>query len=277
MIEYLNLLEDVLTHGKSRSDPQGVGNYSIFGRQVHYHLKDGFPLITTRDMTKQWRVLVGELLWILSGSTNTNDLHRNGIKLWDQWDTLETSGKLGFPKGELGPTYGHQLRNFNGRIDQLTQVINMLKLRPDTRRGIISYWNLEEVEIDGQEKIFIAPCIAMLHLSKQDDELNLHMFQRAADLAAGVPFDVAQYALLLMMAANELKLKPGTLVHTLSDAHIYKDQIPAVKQLLQRQPKPRPLVTIKDSLSGDLFNHQIEDFNLHNYDPHPPIKIPVAT
>ncbi len=276
MIEYLTLLDDVLTNGKAKTDPQGVGNYSVFGRQVRFDLKDGFPLITCRDMKGPWKALRAELLWILSGSTNAYDLHQYGVKLWDQWATPETSGKLGYSNGELGPVYGHQLRKWDGDTDQLTQVMNMMKARPNTRRGMISYWNLKDIEIDLHEITFIAPCVAMLHFSHQDGDLNLHLFQRAVDLAGGAPFDIAQYSLLLMMAAHELNMQPGTLVYTLSDAHIYKNQVDQVKELLKRQPYSRPGVNIIYN-SQDSFQHQMDDFQLTNYEAHPAMKIPVST
>ena len=277
MVKYLELVEDVLTHGKLKKGSQAVSALTVYGRQIHYNLGEGFPLITTRDMSGSWRALVGELLWIMSGSDKAGDLHKHGVHLWDQWATPQTSGKLGLPDGELGPIYGPQLRNFGGKVDQLTQVIGMLQRNPNTRRAMISLWNLGDVEIDGVEKVFIAPCVAMLHFTHQDGELGLHVFQRSVDVPIGVPFDVAEYALFLMLVAKEVGLKPSTLVHTMSDTHIYEDQVPAMKELLKRKPRSRPTITITDSPSGGLLDHRVEDFQLHGYDPHPRIKIPVAT
>ncbi len=271
MIEYLTLLDDVLTNGKTKTDPQGVGNISVFGRQVRFDLKDGLPLITCRDMTGPWKALRAELIWILSGSTNAHDLHKHGVHLWDQW-----GGKLGYPEGELGPTYGHQLRKWDGDTDQLTQIRNMLRARPDTRRAMISYWNLKDIEIDLKEISFLAPCVAMLHFSHQDGNLDLHVFQRSIDLPVGAPFDIAQYSLLLMMMGHELNMNPRSLVYTMSDTHIYTNQIEQAKELLKRKPYPRPNVNIVYS-SQDSFKHELEDFQLQNYKSHPAMKIPVST
>ncbi len=321
MNEYLDTVEYVLTYGKVKQGAQAVKKISTFETpKIVYNLEEGFPLITTRDMSKTLKALYGELLWIISGSTNVNDLHKSGIRLWDQWATPETSGKLGFTNGNLGPVYGHELRNYGGSdpdaqiqpygydqlfysrppglltrisqalhlskkegppqikgINQLDQIIGMLKRSPDTGRALITFWNPGDVEVDGQEKVFIAPCIAMLHFFHQEGELGLHIFQRSADLGVGVPFDTAEMALLLSMVALELKMKPKRLIHTLSDAHIYEDQVPFMKELLKRNPRRKPTISISETPSGTIYDHKLEDFHLENYDPYPPMKIPVAT
>jgi thymidylate synthase len=239
-------------------------------------MDEGFPLITSRNMSGSWRALCAELLWIMSGSTNANDLHKHGSKLWDRW-AKASEEKLGFQNGELGPTYGHQMRQFAGSVDQLTQVQLMLKRDPNTRRAMISYWNLGDVEdMDGTHRVDVAPCISLLHFVQMEEgKLDLHMVQRSADVPVGVPFDVAEYALLLQMMAKEVNLKPGTLVHTLSDAHIYDNQVEKAKELLKRKPFPRPEVRIDDSSTGLIFDHKVEDFHLENYQAHPKVQFDV--
>jgi thymidylate synthase len=278
MVQYLQLVEDILRHGKSRQSQKAMGTRAILGRQVRYNLADGFPLLTTRDLSGSWKALVGELLWIMSGSTNANDLHQYGTKLWDRW-AQASAEKLGMTDGNLGPTYGHQMRNFAGKTDQLKQVSLMLKRDPHTRRAMISYWNLGDVEdIDGKHIVDVAPCITLMHfVSIEDGILDLHMVQRSADVPVGVPFDVAEYALLLTLMSQEVGLKPGTLVHTMSDAHIYNNQIPSMEELLTRKPLPLPKVTILPSPTNSMFDHRPEDFVLENYQSHPKMKIEVET
>ena len=277
MKEYLDLVEDVMTNGKPRQGPKPEGTIAVFGRQVRYNLADGFPLITTRDLSKSWlKVIVPELLWIISGSTNANDLHKYGSNLWDKW-AKAAEEKVGYQNGELGPIYGHQLRNFGGQVDQLTQVIGMLQREPETRRAIISLWNLSDVETpEGKHTVDVAPCIAMFHFAQMGGKLDLIMTQRSADIPIGVQNDVAEWALFQMLIAKEVNLPQGEFIHNLDDAHIYVDQIPAMKELLTREPKVRPDVTIANSLTGTIYDHVVEDFQLLNYNPHPPIKIPVA-
>ena len=288
MIEYLELVDHVLTHGTSRQGPKPESTLTVFGAQVKYDLSKGFPLITSRDLSGSWTAMRAELLWIMSGSTNANDLHQYGSHLWDRWaKAAQEKLDMGYHNGELGPIYGHQLRNFAGKIDQLTQVEGMLKRDPQTRRAMISFWNLGDVEEpNGRHIVDVAPCIAMLHFARMAyptadgqtvDKLDLHMIQRSADIPIGVPFDVAEWGgLFLMSIAKEVNLPPGTFTHTLSDAHIYKNQIPAMKELLKRTPNPRPWVTIKDSPTGLIYDHQVSDFELHDYHPHPKMEIPVA-
>ena len=277
MIEYLDLVEDVLTNGKYRESQKPEKSIDAFFRTVRYNLEDGFPLITTRDMSQAWPTLVAEKLWIMSGSTNAYDLLNNyGSKLWLKW-AKAAEEKLGYKNGELGPTYGYQLRNFAGKTDQLVRVLDMLKKDPRTRKAIISYWNLGDVvNPDCTNVVDVAPCILDLHFVVLDGKLNLGYDQRSADIGVGVPFDTAQHALWLMMFAKELSLPPGELAINFHLPHVYEFQIPAMKELLKRKPYPRPRVTISDSPSGTIFDHRVEDFQLHDYQAHPAMKIPVA-
>lgn len=289
MVEYLELVDNVLTNGRPRQGQKPEGTIAVFGAQVRYDLSEGFPLITTRDMSKSWKAMVGELLWIFSGSTNTDDLHKYGTKLWDKWgDASDRKLDMGYPRHELGPSYGYQLRNFAGKVDQLTQVEMMLKRDPQTRRAMISFWNLGDVEKpDGQHVVDVAPCITLLHFACMnyatsdeggENRLDLHMVERSADVPVGVPFDTAEWGgIFLALMAKSVGLKPGTFIHTLSDAHIYNVQIPAMKELLKREPRPRPRLKITDVIKP-LDEYTPTDFQLLDYNnPHPPIEgIPVV-
>lgn len=277
MVEYLDLIDDILTHGKFRQGQKNVGTIAVVGRQVRYKFKDGFPLITTRDIRPSWeKIIVPELLWIMSGSTNAHDLHKHGSHLWDKWAKIAEE-KLHYQDGELGPVYGYQLRNFGGKTDQLTQVVDMLKRDPQTRRAKISFWNLGDVEKpDGTHIVNVANCINSLHFLTIGNELNMILDQRSADVPVGVPHDIAGWAIFQMLIAREVDLQPGELIHNLGDTHIYENQIPAMKELLKRNPKNRPTITISDSPSGTLYDHKVSDFQLNGYDPHSSIKIPVA-
>lgn len=276
MIEYLDLVEDVLTNGEIRQGQKPEKALTVCGRQVRYDLNDGFPLLTTRDLTKTWqKVIIPELLWIMSGSTNANDLHKYGSNLWDKW-AQASEEKIGTKNGELGPTYGHQMRNFGGKVDQLAQVIGMIKRDPNTRRAMISFWNLGDVEdLEGKHIVDVAPCISLLHFEQINGKLNLMITQRSADVPIGVPSDIAEYSLFLKLVAKEVGLKPGSLIHTTNDTHIYLNQIETMKELLKREPRKRPEVIIKDSPSGTIYDHSVEDFILENYNPHPRMTIPV--
>lgn len=278
MVEYLRLINQALTlRHRNQTNPNRPGRFTIFGTQIHHDLDNGFPLITTRDMGGSWNAITGELLWILSGNTNANVLkEKYSVSLWQRWATPATSGKLGFYNGELGPIYGELLRSNDG-VDQLLQIIGMLKRNPNASRAVINYWNLSKIEIDGVEKVFIAPCIAMLHFLYDQGRLNMHIFQRSVDLMVGFPFDFAQYSIFLMLVAKETNMSPGMVVHTGSDAHVYEDQEEAAKILLLRTPRPLPQITISNNQPGNILNHEQRDFILTNYNPHPAIKnIPVA-
>lgn len=274
MRQYLDLLEYVLQHGERKTDPQGVGNLAICGYQMRFDLNDGFPLITTRSMKGSWKAMVHELLWFLSGSTKVSDLNKHDVHIWDIWATPEICGPLGLEPGDLGPVYGKQWRAFNGGgpqpVDQIKKVIDDLKTNPDSRRLVVSAWNPVEVE-----KVFVAPCHCFFKFFHAQGNLSLHVFQRSADVPIGVPFDIAEYALLLMMTAQVTNLKPKDLVYTFSDTHIYLNQMEQAKEILQREPRPLPRIRINPAAT-DIFAFKFEDFELLDYNPHPPVKIPVA-
>ena len=274
MRQYSDLVEHVLKNGKKKTDPQKVGNIAVCGYQMRFDVNEGFPLVTTRSLKGSWKSLVYELLWFLSGSTNIADLNKNGVHFWDIWATPEICASLGLSPGELGPIYGKQWRAFNGAgekpVDQIARLIQDLKTNPDSRRLVVSSWN----PVDAG-KVFVAPCHCFFKFFHAEGELSLHLFQRSADVPIGVPFNIAEYSLLLMMVAQVTGLKPKEFVHTLSDAHIYLDQVDAMKELLTREPRPLPTVKINPDVK-DIFDFKFEDFTLENYDPHPPIKIPVA-
>ncbi|MGC9968231.1 MAG: thymidylate synthase [Minisyncoccia bacterium] len=274
MRQYLDLVEHVLKNGKQKTDPQKVGNIAVCGYQMRFDLNDGFPLITTRSMKGSFKAMVYELLWFLSGSTRVEDLQKNNVHIWDIWATPEICGPLGLEPGDLGPIYGKQWRAFNGGgekpVDQIANLIRDLKTNPDSRRLVVTAWNPAEVD-----KVFVAPCHCFFKFFHAQGELSLHLFQRSADVPIGVPFDIAEYALLLMMVAQVTGLKPKEFVYTLSDTHIYLNQIEPVKELLTREPRPLPQVKINPEVK-DIFSFKFEDFTLENYDPHPPVKIPVS-
>ncbi|MEK7655251.1 MAG: thymidylate synthase [Patescibacteria group bacterium] len=274
MKQYLDLVKHVLENGQKKSDPQGVGNIAVCGNQMRFNMADGFPLITTRSLKGSWKSLVYELLWFLSGSTSTADLNKNGVHFWDIWATPEICAKMGLPPGELGPIYGKQWRAFDGGgekpVDQISRLIDDLKSNPDSRRLVVSSWN--PVDAD---RVFVAPCHCFFKFFHANGELSLHLFQRSADVPIGVPFNIAEYSLLLMMVAQVTGLKPKEFVHTLSDTHIYLDQVDAMKELITREPKTLPRVKINPDVKN-IFDFKFEDFELLDYDPLPPMKIPVA-
>jgi len=270
MKEYLELVENVLTKGREKGDPQGVGHTSVPGYKMEFDLSGGrFPLITTRDMSGSWNAMVGELLWFISGSTNVADLNKNGIHLWDAW--AEASKDMGYKEGELGPIYGAQWRGRgSSRIDQLSVAMNLLKFDPDSRRIIVDSWNPDDVD-----KVFVAPCHCLFQFHHAQNELSLNLFQRSGDVPVGIPFNIAEYSLLLMMAAKVNNMTAKYLNHFIGDAHIYKDQIPQMRELMTRSPKPLPNVVI-NSDAKTIYDFRSGDFSLINYEAHPKIKIPVA-
>ena len=274
MRQYHDLIQYVLQHGEKKTDPQKVGNIAICGYQMRFDLDEGFPLITTRSMKGSWKAMVHELLWFLSGSTKVADLNKHGVHIWDIWATPQICEPLGLEPGDLGPVYGKQWRAFEGGgsqpVDQIQKVIDDLKTNPDSRRLVVSAWNPVDVE-----KVFVAPCHCFFKFFHAGGNLSLHVFQRSADVPIGVPFDIAEYALLLMMMAQVTSLVPKDLIYTLSDTHIYLDQIEPVKEILNRGPRPLPRVSINPDVKN-IFDFTFEDFALEGYQPHPPVKIPVA-
>lgn len=287
MVEYLTLLDRVLTKGVPRRGEKPEGTLTVFGDQVKFNFEEGFPLITCRDMRGSWeKIITREPLWILSGSTSAKEAGQKfGLTLWNRW-AEDSRKKLGTPEGELGPVYGYQLRHWNGRTDQLKEVIEILKKTPETRRAVISLWNLEDVEIGGVKRVNVANCITMLHFARMkykirdgeyEERLDMAMTHRSADLPAGAPHDWAIWGLIQMLVAKELGIPPGTLTAHIEDGQIYEMQIEKVKQLLKRQPLPRATVTIGDSPSGTIYDHRPEDFKLHNYQAHEKMFMPTAT
>ncbi len=276
MKQYLDLVERVLTTGKKKSDPQKIGNLAVLGHEMRFRPAEEFPLITVRSLKGSWKAIVHELLWFLSGSSRVEDLHKYNVHLWDVWANEETCKPLGLETGDLGPIYGPQWRRWKtrtgGEIDQIQrEVLDVLKTNPDSRRLMVTPWNPEDLN-----KVFIVPCHGPFKFFHAEGELSLHVFHRSADTILGVPFDIAEYALLLLMVAQVTGFRPAELVTTLSDTHIYFNHLEVARELLSREPRPLPRVTLNPD-AKDLFNFKFEDFTLENYDPHPPIKgIPVG-
>jgi thymidylate synthase len=263
MQQYLNLMRTVLEHGTRKEDRTGTGTVSLFGHQARYRLSEGFPLVTTKKL--HLRSIIHELLWFLRGDTNVRYLHENGVSIWDEWADAD---------GELGPIYGYQWRSWpapDGRhIDQITQVLDQIRNNPDSRRIIVSAWNVADID-----SMALPPCHAFFQFYVADGKLSCQLYQRSADIFLGVPFNIASYALLTMMIAQVTGLKPGDFVHTLGDAHLYLNHLDQARTQLERTPRPLPKLEINpDRLS--LFDFTFDDFKLVDYDPYPHIKAPVA-
>ena len=263
---YFDLINDVLTNGVEKSDRTGTGTISVFGRQCRYNLQDGFPILTSKRV--HWKSVVGELLWFLKGDTNIKWLKENGISIWDEWADEH---------GNLGPVYGRQWRawsshkDFNMKfIDQIGEVINRIKNDPDSRRLIVSAWNVADLP-----EMALAPCHTMFQFYVADGKLSCQLYQRSADIFLGVPFNIASYAALTMMIAQVCDLAPGDFVHTLGDAHIYNNHFEQVGLQLQREPWPLPQLKLNPQVK-DIFDFRFEDLVIENYDPHPHIKAAVA-
>ena len=263
MQQYLDLMRHVLDHGHKKEDRTGTGTLSVFGYQMRFNLEDGFPLLTTKKV--HLKSIIHELLWFLQGSTNIAYLKENGVSIWDEWADEE---------GNLGPVYGYQWRNWpkpdGGHIDQITQVVDAIKKNPDSRRLIVSAWNVADVD-----RMKLPPCHAFFQFYVADGKLSCQLYQRSADIFLGVPFNIASYALLTMMVAQVCGLKAGDFVHTLGDAHIYLNHLDQVHEQLGRTPRTSPVMRINPEVR-DIFGFSFEDFTLENYDPHPAIKAPVA-
>ena len=263
MKQYHDLLNHVLTHGNKKEDRTGTGTISVFGYQMRFNLADGFPLLTTKKV--HLKSIIHELLWFLQGSTNIKYLKDNGVSIWDEWAD---------ENGNLGPVYGYQWRNWpkpdGTHIDQITQVVESIKKNPDSRRLIVSAWNVADVE-----KMKLPPCHAFFQFYVSDGKLSCQLYQRSADIFLGVPFNIASYALLTMMVAQVCDLQLGDFVHTLGDAHIYLNHMEQVQEQLSRTPRALPIMHINPEVK-DIFGFKFEDFTLEGYDPHPAIKAPVA-
>ncbi len=263
MKQYLDLMRHVRDHGIDKSDRTGTGTRSVFGYQMRFDLADGFPLVTTKKL--HLRSIIHELLWFLQGDTNIRYLKENGVSIWDEWADEE---------GNLGPVYGAQWRSWpaaDGRhIDQIRQLLDEIRDNPDSRRLIVSAWNVGELD-----KMALPPCHAFFQFYVADGRLSLQLYQRSADIFLGVPFNIASYALLLMMVAQVTGLRPGEFVHTLGDAHLYSNHLEQVNTQLARDPLPLPTMKLNPEVN-DLFAFRFEDFELEDYRFHPHIKAPVA-
>ena len=263
MQQYLNLLKHVKDVGFKKEDRTGTGTLSVFGYQMRFNLNDGFPILTTKKI--HLKSVIHELLWFLSGNTNIEYLKENNVTIWDEWAD---------ENGNLGPVYGHQWRSWDAAdgssVDQITDLINQIKTNPDSRRLIVSAWNVGEIA-----KMKLPPCHAFFQFYVANNRLSCQLYQRSADIFLGVPFNISSYALLTMMIAQVCDLKLGDFVHTLGDAHIYLNHMDQVNEQLERSPKPLPNMKI-NSLVKDIFNFKYDDFELVDYDHYPLIKAPVA-
>jgi len=263
MKQYLDLLNRILTEGTQKTDRTGTGTISIFGNQMRFNLEDGFPLLTTKKL--HLKSIIYELLWFLRGDTNIKYLKEHGVSIWDEWAD---------ENGDLGPVYGHQWRSWpdydGGTIDQIQQVVNQIKNTPDSRRMIVSAWNVAEVN-----KMALPPCHSLFQFYVADGRLSLQLYQRSADTFLGVPFNIASYALLLMMMAQVTGLKAGDFIHTTGDTHLYLNHLDQARLQLTREPKALPTMRINPNVK-DLLDFQYEDFQLENYEPWPHIKAAVS-
>ena len=263
MKQYLDLMRHVRDHGIRKEDRTGTGTVSVFGHQMRFNLADGFPLVTTKKL--HLRSIIHELLWFLKGDTNIRYLHDNNVTIWDEWAD---------ENGELGPVYGHQWRSWptpDGRsIDQISQVLDQIRNNPDSRRIIVSAWNVGEIE-----NMALPPCHAFFQFYVADGRLSCQLYQRSADIFLGVPFNIASYALLLKMMAQVTGLEAGDFVHTFGDAHLYLNHLEQADLQLSREPHALPSLRLNPDID-DLFAFTFDDFELQDYDPHPHIKAPVA-
>jgi thymidylate synthase len=263
MRAYLDLVDTILHHGTRKTDRTGTGTLSIFGHQLRFDLGAGFPLLTTKKL--HLRSIIYELLWFLAGETNVKFLNENKVTIWDDW-----AG----PDGELGPIYGSQWRSWptaDGRhIDQISNVLAEIRRNPDSRRLVVSAWNVGELE-----KMALSPCHALFQFYVADGKLSCQLYQRSADVFLGVPFNIASYALLTMMVAQVCDLQPGDFVHTFGDVHLYLNHVDQAREQLTRDPRPLPSMRLNSAVRS-LFDFNFSDFTLEHYDPHPAIKAPIA-
>jgi thymidylate synthase len=263
MEPYLALMAHVLEHGVRKEDRTGTGTMSIFGHQMRFDLQQGFPLVTTKKV--HLRSIIHELLWFLRGDTNVRYLHEHGVTIWDEWAD---------PAGELGPVYGYQWRSWptsDGRhVDQLSELVEALRRNPDSRRLIVSAWNVAALE-----RMALPPCHLLFQLYVAEGKLSCQLYQRSADIFLGLPFNIASYALLTMMLAQVSGLQPGEFIHTSGDAHLYLNHLEQARLQLARAPRPLPSMRLNQAVRS-LFDFRFEDFVLTGYEPHPTIKAPVA-
>lgn len=263
MRQYLDLLKDIMDHGADRGDRTGTGTRSVFGRQMRFDLADGFPLLTTKKL--HLKSIIHELLWFLRGDTNVAYLQEHGVRIWNEWAD---------PDGDLGHIYGYQWRSWpdykGGSVDQMAQAVETIKENPESRRIIVSAWNVADLD-----NMNLPPCHLLFQYYVAGGRLSMQLYQRSADCFLGVPFNIASYALLLMMTAQATGLRPGELVHTLGDAHIYHNHFDQVRRQLEREPRPLPVMRLNPGVK-DIFGFKYDDFTLEGYEPHPHIAAPVA-
>jgi len=276
MQQYLDLMRHVRDKGVEKGDRTGTGTRSVFGHQMRFDLAEGFPLVTTKKV--HLKSIIYELLWFLKGDTNTQYLRDNGVSIWDEWAT---------DSGDLGPVYGYQWRTWplpsGGAIDQIAEVIEQLRTRPDSRRLIVSAWNPAQLPDESispqanveQGRMALAPCHAFFQFYVADGKLSCQLYQRSADIFLGVPFNIASYALLTLMVAQVTGLQPGEFIHTLGDAHLYLNHLEQADKQLARELKPLPQMTLNKAVT-DIFRFTYEDFALDGYEPHPGIAAPIA-
>lgn len=264
MQPYLQLLNRILTEGATKTDRTGTGTMSVFGNQMRFDLADGFPLLTTKKL--HLKSIIHELLWFLAGDTNVRYLQENGVRIWNEWADPET--------GELGPVYGHQWRSWpdykGGTIDQIAQVVDLIKHHPDSRRMLVTAWNPAEID-----EMALPPCHCLFQFYVADGRLSLQLYQRSADTFLGVPFNIASYALLLQMMAQVCGLEVGEFIHTTGDTHLYLNHLEQAKLQLTRTPRPLPKMEINPDVKS-IFDFRYEDFQLTGYDPYPHIKAEVS-
>ena len=263
MRQYLDLLQHILDQGVEKEDRTGTGTLSVFGYQMRFDLSRGFPLLTTKKL--HVRSILHELLWFLRGDTNLAYLHEHGVTIWDEWAD---------ECGDLGPIYGRQWRSWptpdGGSVDQIARVVEQIRRDPDSRRHVVSAWNVGELD-----KMRLAPCHALFQFWVGQGRLSCQLYQRSADVFLGVPFNIASYALLTLMVAQACDLAPGDFVHTLGDAHLYSNHLEQAREQLAREPRPLPRMELNPAVKS-LFDFKYEDFTLVGYDPHPAIKAPIA-
>jgi len=263
MQQYLDLVRHILDHGAKKTDRTGTGTLSVFGHQLRFDLERGFPLVTTKKL--HLRSIIYELLWFLRGDTNVRFLQENKVTIWDEWADAN---------GDLGPVYGYQWRSWpapNGQhIDQIENVIADIQRNPDSRRLVVSAWNVADLD-----KMALQPCHALFQFYVANGRLSCQMYQRSADVFLGVPFNIASYALLTMMVAQVCGLRPGEFIHTLGDAHLYANHLEQARLQLEREPRPLPSMTINPAVQS-IDDFKFSDFTLESYDPHPAIKAPIA-
>ncbi|QJX48703.1 thymidylate synthase [Hymenobacter taeanensis] len=263
MRQYLDLVRHILDHGTQKTDRTGTGTLSVFGHQMRFNLQEGFPLVTTKKV--HLRSIIHELLWFLRGDTNIAYLKEHGVSIWDEWAD---------ENGELGPVYGRQWRAWpdghGGTIDQISEVVRQLREQPDSRRILISAWNVADLPL-----MKLQPCHALVQFYVADGRLSCQLYQRSADVFLGVPFNIASYALLTLMLAQVSGLEPGEFIWTGGDTHLYSNHLEQARLQLTREPRPLPQMRLNPAVQ-DIFRFQYEDFTLENYEPHPGIKAPVA-